>query len=85
MTQLKTLSETKVTLGVDELDAIAFVVLASRARLTARQRYIFDSILSIFGRDAIENFVIMATFADSKTPQGMNAIQGQNIIFKTVW
>ncbi|ROL48124.1 Stonustoxin subunit alpha [Anabarilius grahami] len=53
-------------LGIDHIDAVCFVVQASLARLSANQRYIFDSILSIFGKDVAENLIILVTFADGK-------------------
>ncbi|KAG7477829.1 hypothetical protein MATL_G00073820 [Megalops atlanticus] len=36
--------------GIDHIDAVCFVVQASLARLSANQKYIFDSILSIFDK-----------------------------------
>ncbi|XP_016117992.1 uncharacterized protein [Sinocyclocheilus grahami] len=53
-------------LGIDHIDAVCFVVQASLPRLSANQRYIFDSILSIFGKDIAENIMILVTFADGK-------------------
>ncbi|XP_022787635.1 verrucotoxin subunit beta-like [Stylophora pistillata] len=54
--------------GIDHLDGIGFVTQASQARLTPTQKYIFDSILSIFGKDVQNNFFMMCTFADGKSP-----------------
>ena len=50
--------------GIDQLNGIGFVVQASLARLTPTQRYIFDAILSIFGKDIGNNIFLMTTFAD---------------------
>jgi hypothetical protein len=80
--QLKALFSSKGRLGVDQLDAIAFVVQASNARLTATQKYIFRTVLSIFGRDAIENLLIIATFADDGDPQVMHAINEESITYQ---
>ncbi|XP_048011737.1 uncharacterized protein LOC125247888 [Megalobrama amblycephala] len=60
--------------GIDCIDAVCFVVQASLARLTHTQKYIFDSILSIFGKDIAENILVMVTFADGKTPPVLEAI-----------
>uniref|UniRef100_UPI00398F6912 uncharacterized protein isoform X2 n=1 Tax=Pristiophorus japonicus TaxID=55135 RepID=UPI00398F6912 len=60
--------------GVDQIDAMCFVVQASLARLTHAQKYIFDSILSIFGKDIAENIRILVTFADGKVPPVLEAI-----------
>ncbi|XP_016115457.1 uncharacterized protein [Sinocyclocheilus grahami] len=61
--------------GIDHIDAVCFVVQASLARLTHTQKYIFDSILSIFGKDIAENIIVLVTFADGKTPPVLEAIK----------
>lgn len=60
--------------GVTEIDAICFVTQASLARLTATQKYVFDSVLSIFGKDVAENIIMLVTFADGKQPPVLEAI-----------
>ncbi|KAK5607026.1 hypothetical protein CRENBAI_009621 [Crenichthys baileyi] len=60
--------------GVTEIDAVCFVTQASLARLTATQKYVFDSVLSIFGKDVAENIVMLVTFADGKQPPVLEAI-----------
>ncbi|MCI4382174.1 hypothetical protein PGIGA_G00260740 [Pangasianodon gigas] len=52
---------------------------ASLARLSANQRYIFDSILSIFGKDIGENIMIMVTFADSEEIPVPEAIKAADL------
>nr|XP_015195114.1 PREDICTED: uncharacterized protein LOC102695955 [Lepisosteus oculatus] len=52
--------------SVDHIDAVCFVVQASLARLTSIQQYVFDSILSIFGKDIAENILVLVTFVDGK-------------------
>ena len=49
---------------IDSLNAICFVVQSSNARLTASQKYIFSSIMNLFGDDIAENFIAMITFCD---------------------
>ncbi len=61
--------------GIDCIDAVCFVVQASLARLTHTQKYIFDSILSIFGKDIAENILMMVTFADGKKPPVLEVIK----------
>ncbi|KAK2917146.1 hypothetical protein Q8A67_001520 [Cirrhinus molitorella] len=61
--------------GIDCINAVCFVVQASLARLTHTQRYIFDSILSIFGKDIAQNIIVLVTFADGKTPPVLEAIK----------
>ncbi|KAK0141649.1 hypothetical protein N1851_020696 [Merluccius polli] len=65
--------------GVSEIDAICFVAQASLARLTPTQKYIFDSVLSIFGKDVAENIRIMVTFADGQTPPVLTAINESGV------
>ncbi|XP_035989430.1 uncharacterized protein LOC105922847 [Fundulus heteroclitus] len=60
--------------GVTEIDAVCFVTQASLARLTATQKYVFDSVLSIFGKDVAENIIMLVTFADGKQPPVLEAI-----------
>ncbi|XP_026169512.1 uncharacterized protein LOC113134371 [Mastacembelus armatus] len=62
------------TNGVGEIDAICFVAQASLARLTPTQKYVFDSVLSIFGKDVAENIRILVTFADGQRPPVLEAI-----------
>uniref|UniRef100_A0A8C6TET4 AIG1-type G domain-containing protein n=1 Tax=Neogobius melanostomus TaxID=47308 RepID=A0A8C6TET4_9GOBI len=49
--------------GVFELDAVCFVVQSALARLTPSQKYVFDSVLSIFGKDIAENIRVLAITA----------------------
>ncbi|XP_048376331.2 uncharacterized protein LOC125446648 [Stegostoma tigrinum] len=60
--------------GVDQIDAVCFVAQGSMARLTHTQKYVFDSILSIFGKDIAENIRILVTFADGQIPPVLEAI-----------
>ncbi|XP_056624760.1 uncharacterized protein LOC130437399 [Triplophysa dalaica] len=61
--------------GIDQIDAVCFVVQASLARLTHTQQYVFDSILSIFGKDIADNIIMMVTFADGNKPPVLEAIK----------
>ena len=65
--------------GLDVLHAIGFVTQASLARLTPTQKYISDSILSVFGKDIKNNIFIMTTFADGADPPVMGAIREAEI------
>ena len=61
------------------MHAIGFVTQASLARLTPTQKYISDSILSIFGKDNEDNIFIMTTFADGADPPVMGAVREAKI------
>lgn len=60
--------------GVNDIHAICFVAQSALARLSATQRYVFDSVLSIFGNDVAENIRILVTFADGQIPPVLEAI-----------
>ncbi|KAG7330582.1 hypothetical protein KOW79_006804 [Hemibagrus wyckioides] len=59
--------------GVKEIDAVCLVVKASENRLTDRQQYIFDAVLSLFGKDIENNIVIFITHSDGMPPD--NALE----------
>ena len=65
--------------GIQEVDAIGFVSPASLPRLTPTQMYIFDSVLSIFGKDIEDNIQLLLTFADGQPPPVLAAIKEANI------
>ncbi|XP_034534583.1 uncharacterized protein LOC117809022 [Notolabrus celidotus] len=65
--------------GVRDIDAVGFVAQASLARLTPTQRYVFDSVLSIFGKDIAENIRILVTFADGQCPPVLEAINAADV------
>ena len=65
--------------GIDHLDGIGFVTQASQARLTPTQEYIFDAILSIFGKDVSQNIFMMFTFSDAQKPPVLEAIKKAKI------
>ncbi|XP_056239716.1 uncharacterized protein LOC130174115 [Seriola aureovittata] len=65
--------------GIDSIDAVCFVVQSALARLTHTQKYIFDAILSIFGKDIANNIIALITFADGKSPPVLEAIKAAEI------
>ncbi|KAI6658889.1 hypothetical protein LOD99_10916 [Oopsacas minuta] len=68
--------------GIDHIDVVGFVVQSALPRLTFTQKYIFDQILSLFGKDIGENIYLMLTFADGKDPQVLNGIKEAHMPFK---
>ena len=65
--------------GISHLDGIGFVTQSALARLTHTQKYIFDSILSIFGKDVSRNIFMMVTFSDGQKPPVITAIEAAGI------
>lgn len=77
--QIRELFNTPGGQGVAVLDAVCFVTQAPLARLSATQKYIIDSILSIFGCDITGNIFALITFADGKTPPVLEALKGADV------
>jgi energy-coupling factor transporter ATP-binding protein EcfA2 len=71
--------------GIQHLDGIGFVAQASLARLTHTQKYIFDSILSVFGNDIEKNIFLMLTFADGQKPPIMDSIEEAKIPYSRLF
>ena len=63
---------------IDEIHAACFVAASSNSRLTVTQRYILDSVLSIFGKDVKENIRLLVTFADNAEPPVVEACRVAN-------
>jgi len=66
---------------IDSLDCIGFVAKAGDVRLTAEQKYIFESILMIFGKDVGENLISLCTFYDGNDLKVLDAFQEAGINF----
>ena len=69
---------------LNTINVICFVAQSSNARLTANQKYIFTSILDLFGKDVQENFVAKLTFCDGKEPQIVQALKELGSIFNKI-
>ncbi|XP_076828992.1 uncharacterized protein LOC143475132 [Brachyhypopomus gauderio] len=66
--------------GVKDVDAVCLVIKASHNQLSARQHYIFDAVLSLFGKDIEENIVVLATHSDGGHPtNAIGAIKNADI------
>ncbi|XP_041666983.1 septin-2B-like [Cheilinus undulatus] len=66
--------------GVHEINAVGLVVKASDNRLSDRLRYIYDSVMSLFGKDLEENIVSLVTHSNGRTPKNvLRALEAANI------
>ena len=54
---------------------MGFVVQSSKPRLTPTQRYIYDLILGLFGKNIGENIVMLFTFSDGNEPKSLSAVK----------
>ena len=51
------------------------------ARFMATQKYVFASVLSIFGKDVAENICMLVTFADCQQPPVLEVINASEVLF----
>ncbi|XP_051249886.1 septin-4-like [Dicentrarchus labrax] len=66
--------------GVHEINAVGLVLKATENRLSDRLRYIFDSAVSLFGKDVEKNIVALLTHSDGRTPKNaLKALEAANI------
>ena len=79
--QIKQFFSLKGDEGIDQIDGIGFVIQSSLARLTVSQKYIFDAVLSIFGKDIQNSIFIISTFADGSEPAVKGAIETGKVPF----
>ena len=80
-TQLQNFLSKTNSEGLEHIHGIGLVLQASTARLTPTEKYIFESIISAFGKDAINKIYLMITFSDSKSPPVLEAVKESCIPF----
>ncbi|XP_053486129.1 uncharacterized protein LOC128610736 [Ictalurus furcatus] len=67
--------------GVKEIDAVCLIVKASENSLSDRLQYIFDAVLSLFGKVIENNIVIFVTHSDGLPPDNaLNAIKKVGVL-----
>ncbi|XP_027137603.1 uncharacterized protein LOC104936320 isoform X2 [Larimichthys crocea] len=66
--------------GVHEINAVGLLLKASDNRLSDRLRYIFDSVVSLFGKNLEKNIVALITHSNGVTPENaLKALEDANI------
>ncbi|KAI4903637.1 hypothetical protein NFI96_009470 [Prochilodus magdalenae] len=66
--------------GVKDLDAVCLVLKASQNRISDRQRYIFEGVLSLFGKDIEDIIVLCITHSDGGPPtNALEAVKKEKI------
>ena len=78
--QIRRFFHTKGSEGIDHVDAICFLAQAGNPRLTPTQKYVFDRILAMFGKDIKENVLVLFTFSDGQKPQALSAMLAAGIL-----
>ena len=82
VSQIKELFSIAGDQGIDELHGIGFVTQAPLARLTPALRYVFDAILSVFGRNLAYNIFLMITFSDGMKPPVLNTVKDAGVPYQ---
>ncbi|XP_051794369.1 uncharacterized protein LOC110946179 isoform X3 [Acanthochromis polyacanthus] len=66
--------------GVHEVNAVGLVMKSSINRLSDRLKYIFDSMMSPFGKNIEENIVALITHSDGRNPKNvLQALEASEI------
>ena len=60
---------------LNSINTICFIVKSSDSRLTSSQKYIFSSIISLFGQDIKSNFLALLTFYDGNKPAAIETLK----------
>lgn len=79
--QIKELFSAKDSKGVSTLDAVCLLAKAPDARLTSTQKYIFQSVMKLFGKDIKDNICSLITFADGNSPPVLSALRASELPF----
>lgn len=80
--QISTFFNTSGVAGIDHIDAICFLAQAGVPRLTHTQQYVFDRILSMFGKDIKKKISVLFTFADGQKPQALSPLLEAGVLDK---
>jgi len=75
MNQIKDLFTNDGPEAIETIHAVCFVIQAPLVRLTTQQKYVFDQVQSIFGKDIAENIFVLITFADGNEPPVLAALK----------
>ena len=73
------LTHAETRLNFDYINAVCFVASSAESRLTPTQKYILDSVVSIFGRDVINSLRLLVTFSDGMIPPVLQAIRAAEV------
>ncbi|XP_016339603.1 uncharacterized protein LOC107686977 isoform X2 [Sinocyclocheilus anshuiensis] len=74
------LSLSKSEEEIHEIHAVCLVINSTQNRLSDRQKYIFDAVQSIFGRDIADNILLLLTHSDGFRPKNaLTAVKEANI------
>lgn len=61
--------------GVSVIDAVCFLLKSPDSRLSVSQAYVFQSVMSLFGKDIKDNICTIITFSDDSKPNVLAALE----------
>lgn len=64
---------------IDQIHCICLVSISALSRLTCSQKYIFQKVLELFGKDIENNIVNFLTFSDGDSPLVLDSIKSEKI------
>ena len=68
-----------------KINAICFVIKSYTNRLTFEEKYLFESIINLFGRNTEKNFVFMCTFSVGKKSEAIDYIIPSDPLINSVY
>ncbi|CAG0893304.1 unnamed protein product [Darwinula stevensoni] len=72
--------------NITRIHAVGLVVKLSDCRITTEQKYVFESVLSVFTKEVEPAFVAVVTFADgSSDPPGLKVLKAAGIPYNDVF
>lgn len=75
--------KTTGTGGINHIDALGFVCQSSQSQLTPAQKFIFNQMFSLFGKDIKDNTFLFLSFADLQKPQVLSGIKTADLPYRT--
>ena len=67
---------------IGELYYILVTVKTNTTRWTQGTQYFYDRVREVFGKDAIERFMLMCTFSDGQTPLSLEVLIKNKYFFQ---
>ncbi|KAH3777244.1 hypothetical protein DPMN_178684 [Dreissena polymorpha] len=78
---IRQLFSTKPPMRISAFDAVFFLIKAPDARLTPSQSYVFQAIMSLFGKDIEKNICSLITFAEGLNLPVRAALEESGLTF----
>ena len=83
--QIREFVTSAASFGISQIDAVGFVATSALPRLTQAQKYIYHSILALFGKDIVDNIFMLLTFSDGGHPEVLPALKKAGVPFQDLY